>query len=143
MILVEHCASLVGPGAGALQVSYARENGACAEASGVVGGSSVQVNVASEGACVVTFGPFVEVGDPAAADGLLDTFLTAQVEAGREEGRSQDPVVGSLRWGSGLVVHWGALGRTGAHHWRVKAEELPSHLGGWRWELRESIRDEI
>lgn len=131
----------MGHGTGAVQVAYAREKGACAEASGVVGGSSVLVNAALEGSYVVTFGPFVKVEDTA-ADGLLDTFRTAQVEAGREEGRSQDPVEGSLRWRSGLVVHWGVLGRTGVHHWRVKAEEGPSHLGGWRWELRESRRDD-
>ncbi len=135
MILAEQCASRAGPGTHAQWVAYARVKGACAEASGVAGGSSVQVNAAPEGACVVTFGPLEEVG---AADGLLDTFRAAQVEAGKEEGRSQDPVEGSLRWGSGLVVHWGVLGRTGAPHWGGKAEEGPCHLGGWRWELRES-----
>lgn len=136
MILADQCASLVEPGASALQDACAQEMGACAEASGVVGGSSVQVNVASEGACVVTFGP-------CAADGLLDAFLGAQVEAGREEVRSQDPVEDSLGLGFGLVVQWGALGRTGAHRPRVKVEEGPSHLGGWRWELRGKKRDEI
>lgn len=89
---------------------------------------------------MVTFDPVEEMGDMA-ADGFLDTFLTAQVEAGREEGQNQDPVEGSLR--SGLVVHLGLRGRTGAHHLKVKAEEGTSHLGGWRWELRESRRDEI
>lgn len=105
-ILVESCASLVGPGTGALCAAYAREKEACAEASGVVGDSSessVQVNGASEGACVATFDPLEEVAGMA-ADGLLGTFLFAQVEAGMEEGRSQDPVEGSLRQGTDLVV---------------------------------------
>lgn len=134
MTSVDQPASLAWPAA--LQVAYARERGACVEASAGAGGSSAQVNAASEGACVVTSGPFVE-GDTA-ADGLLDTFLAAQVEAGKGEGQSQDPAEGSLTWGSGLVVHWGVLGRTGAHHWGVRAEEGPSHLGGWRWELEAS-----
>lgn len=127
MILAGQAASLVGPGVGALHVAYAQEKGACAEASGVAGGSSAQVNEAPEGACVVTFGPFDEAE---AADGLLDTFPIGRVEAGREEGQSQDPVEGSLRWGSGLVVQWGALGRTGAYHWGVKAEVGPPPLEG-------------
>ena len=140
-------ASLFGPGTGALRAACAREKEACAEASGVVGDSSdssVQVNGApegasvgaSEGACVVTFGPLEELAG-LAADGHRDTFLFAQVEAGMEGGRSQDPVEGSLRQGTDLVVQWGVLGRIGAHHWRVKAEEGPWHLGGWRGELRE------
>lgn len=81
---------------------------------------------------MVTFGPLEEVGDTAAdgTDGLQGTYLSAQTEAGREDGRSQDPVEGSLRWASGLVVHWGVLGRTGARHWGIKAEVGPSHLGG-------------
>lgn len=134
MILADQPASLAR--SAALHVAYAQEREACAEASVVAGGSSAQVNAASEGACVVTSGPHVE-GDMA-ADGLLDTFLAAQFEAGKGEGQSQDPVEGSLRWGSGLVVHWGVLGRTGDHHWGVGAEEGPSHLGGWRWELEAS-----
>lgn len=107
----------------------------------MAGDSSVQVNAAPEGACVVTFGPLGEAEDTAAADWLLDTFLTARVEAGTEEGRSQDPAEGSLRGGSGLVVHLGVLGRTGAHRWRVEADDGPCHLGGWRWELRGSRID--
>lgn len=130
MILVEQGASLVGRGTCALHMACAREKGACAGASGVVGSSTVQVNVAPEGAAfVVTFDPLEKVGDTA-ADGLLGTSLSAQVDVGREEGRSQDSEEGSLRWASGLVVHWGVLGRTGAHHWSLKAEKGPSHLGG-------------
>lgn len=41
MILVDQCASPVGPGTCAVRLAYAREKGACDEASGVVGGSSV------------------------------------------------------------------------------------------------------
>ena len=139
---VEQSASLVVPGTAALQVAYVQEMGACAEASGGAGGSSAQVNAAPEEACVVTFGPAGEVGDTA-ADGLPDTSLTGQVEAGRGEGQSPDPVEDSLRQGSGLVVHWGVLGRTGGHHWEVKAEVGPSPLGGWRWELKKSRRGNI
>ena len=95
MVLPEQCASLVGAGMGARHAAYAQGKGACAEASGAVGGSSAQVNVALEGACVVTFGPLEEVGETA-ADGLLDTSLSAQVEAGREGGQSLDPVEDSL-----------------------------------------------
>lgn len=60
------------------------------------------MNGESEGACVVTFGSLDE-GD-IAADGLLDTYLTAQVEVGKWEGQSQDPVGDSLGRQSGLVV---------------------------------------
>lgn len=60
------------------------------------------MNGASEGACVVTFGSLDE-GD-IAAGGLLDTDLTAQVEVGKWEKQSQDPVGGSLGRESGLVV---------------------------------------
>lgn len=140
--MAEQYASLVGSGAVVLRVAYAPERGACAEASGVEGGSCAWVNAASVGACVVTFGLLEEEGDKAEF-GLLDTCPTGRAEAGREEGQSQDPVEGSLRWGSGLVVHWGVLGRTGAHHQGVKAEVGPSLLGGWRWELKESIGGEI
>lgn len=73
------------------------------------------MSVASEGACVVTFGPFDE-RDTAAADGLPDTYLAARAEAGRWEGQSQDSAEGSLGRESGLVVHWGGPGSTGAHH---------------------------
>lgn len=135
MILVEPSASLVGYGATALQVACAPEKEACRQASGVVGGSFVQVNVAPEVVYVVTFGPFEEVGGLTASD-LPDTFLTAQGEAGREgaktgreEGQSQDPVEGILSGVSGLVVHWGVLGRIGAYHCRGRAEVGPSHLG--------------
>lgn len=146
MALVEPSASLVGHRAAALKAAYAQEKEACVEAcveaSGVADGSSVQVNAAPEGAYVVTFGPLEQVGDTA-ADELLGTCLTAHVEAGREAGQSQDPAEGSLRWGSGLVVHWQVLGRTGAYHWRVRAEVGPSHLGGWKWELKENRRNKI
>lgn len=140
--MAEQYASLVGSGAVVLRVAYAPERGACAEASGVEGGSCAWVNAASVGACVVTFGLLEEEGDKAEF-GLLDTCPTGRAEAGREEGQSQDPAEGSLRWGSGLVVHWGVLGRTGVHHRGVKAEVGPSLLGGWRWELKESIGGEI
>ncbi len=138
MILVDPCASLVGPEAAALHVACAQEMEGCGEASGEAGGSSAQVNVAPEGACVGTSGPFAQAGDRAA-----DAALVAHVEVGREEERMQDPVEGSLCVGSDLVVHWGVLGRTGAHHWRVKAEEGPSLPGGLSWVLRERKRDEI
>ena len=109
---------------------------ACAE---VVEGSSAQVNVASvREACVVTFGRLEE---GKAAGELLDTSPTAQVEAGRGEGQSQDPVEGKQKRGPGLAVHQGALGRTGAHHWGVRAEVGSSHLGGWRWELKKKYRN--
>lgn len=87
------------------------------------------MNAASEGAYVVTFGPFEKVGDTA-VDEVLDTFQVGRVEAGREAGRSWDLVEGSLTWGSVLVVQRGALGRTGAYHCGVRAEVGPSHLGG-------------
>lgn len=114
MVLFEQSASLVGLGTAGLQVAYAQEKGACVEASGVVGGSSAPVNVAPEEAYVVTFGLFESVGDTA-ADLLQDTSLSSRAEAGREEGQIQDPVEGSLRQGSGLVVYWEVLGRTGGH----------------------------
>ena len=95
MVLPEHSASLSGAGMGARQAALVQGKGACAEASGAVGGSSAQVNVALEGARVMTFGPLEEVGETA-ADGLLDTSLSAQVEAGREGGQSRDPAEGSL-----------------------------------------------
>lgn len=120
--------SLVGPGTAAPWGACGQGKGACAGASGVWGDSSVQVDAAPEGACVETFGPLEDVEGTAAE--ILDTFLTVQVEAERVEGQSQDPVEGSLRWGSGLAVHWGVLGRTGERHW--KAEEGPCRLGGWR-----------
>lgn len=94
MVLVEELASLGGPGMAGLQVACGQEKGACKVAG-------AQVNVAPEEASVVTFGPFEKMGDTA-ADLLRHTCLSSQVEAGREEGRSQDPVEGSLR--SGLVV---------------------------------------
>lgn len=120
--------SLVGPGTVAPWGAHDQEKGACAGTSGVWGDSSVQVDVASEGACVETLGPLEDVGGTAAE--ILDTFLAVQVEAEIGEGRSQDPVEGSLRWGSGLPVQLGVQGRTGERHW--KAEEGPCHLGGWR-----------
>lgn len=123
-------ASPVAHRAAALNAAYAQEKEACVEASGVAGGSSVQVNAAPVGAYVVTFGPLEEVGDTS-ADELLGTCQAARVEAGREAGQSRDPAEGSLRLGSGLVVHWGVLGRTGAYLG-------PSLLGGWRWELEAS-----
>lgn len=132
----------MGSGAVALHVAYAPGRGACAEASGVEGGSCAWANVASVGACVVTFG-LLEEERGKAESGPPDTCLAGRVEAGKEGGQSQDPVEGSLRWGSGLVVRWGELGRTGAHHRGVKAEVGPSLLEGWRWELKESIRGEM
>lgn len=124
--------SPAGPGAAALCVACAQEKGACAGAcAGACGAwadSSAQVNAAPEGACVVTFGPAGEAGGRAAE--VLDTFPSVRVEAERVEVRSQGPAEGSLTWGSGLVVHWGVLGRTGAHHWQFEGE--PCHLGGWK-----------
>lgn len=114
MVFVEQSASLVGPGTAGLQVAHAQEKGACVEAYVVAGGSSAQVNVAPEGAYVATFDLFEKVGHTA-ADLLLDTCLSSLVEAGRVEGQIQDPVEGSLRQGTGLVLHWEVLGRTGAH----------------------------
>lgn len=86
------------------------------------------MNAAPEGACVVTFGPADEAGGRAAV--VLDRFLSARVEAEKAEVRSRGPAEGSLTWGSGLVVHWGVPGRTGAHHWEL--EGGPCHLGGWK-----------
>lgn len=134
-ISAEQDASPVGRGTSALQGACAREKGACAGAcdgaSGVAGGSSVLVNAAPEGgACVAAFGPLEEAGDTAAADGLPGTSRSAPVVVGREEGQIQDSVEDSLRRPSGLVDHWGVLGRNGGLRWRVKAEEVPSRLGG-------------
>lgn len=112
--MLEQSACLVGLGKAGLQTAYAQEKGVCVEASGVAGGSSAQVNAAPEEAYVVAFGLFERVGD-IAADLLQDTSLSFQAEAGREEGQIRDPVEGSPRQGSGLVVHWEVLGRTGAH----------------------------
>lgn len=121
--------SLMGPGTDALPGEYAQEKGVCAGGFGVGGGLSGRVNAAPEWPCVVAFDMFEEVEG------------SVQVEGGRGEGQSPDPVVGSLRWESVLVVHWGVLGSTGAHHWKVEKE--PCCPGGWRWELRERRRDGI
>jgi len=84
-------------------VAYGQERVACAVASEMVGGSSARVNVApAKETCVVTSGPLVEEGK--AAGGLLDTPLAGQVEAGRGERQSPDPVEGNLGLGPGLVV---------------------------------------
>lgn len=101
---MEQSASLVGPAMAALLGAYDQEE-ACSGAFGMVGGSSVEVAAASEGACEVTFGPCEELGDQAAA-GLLDTCQADQAEAetGKEEGQSQTPAEGSLGRGYGPVV---------------------------------------
>lgn len=54
-----------------------------------------------EGSCVVASGLHGKTEDTVAE--ILDTFLNVQVEAEREEGRSCDPEVGSLKWGCVLV----------------------------------------
>lgn len=139
MILTEPSASLAVPVEAALHVACVQEKEAYVEASDRERSSSVQVNVASEGACAATPGQPEEVGGM--ADGaLLDTFPTAQVEAGRVEvGQSQDLVAGSLRQGCGLVVQWGALGIMWAHHKGIGVVWRAFHLAGWRWELEASV----
>lgn len=112
MISVDSCASPLGIVGAALRVACAQERAACAEAFGVLGGSSARVNVAPEEGCV---GTFEEVCDQA-ADGLLGTSLSAQVEAGKGEGQNQGPVEGSMGQGGGLAVQWGVLGRTVGLH---------------------------
>lgn len=59
------------------------------------------MSAAPEGACVVGSGLHGKVEGTVAE--ILDTSLNVQVEAEREEGRSRDPEVGSLKWGCVLV----------------------------------------
>lgn len=98
----------------------------CAGPRGTRADSSARGNAAPEGACVATSGPAVEVGVLAAE--APDTLLTAPVGAERAEVRSPDPEGGSQVWGSGPVVHWATLGKTGVP--REESEEGPCHLGG-------------
>lgn len=105
--------SLKEPGPADLQGAYVQEKGACAGGFGVYCDASLQVNVAPEEACVVASGPYGKMEGTVAE--VQGTFLNARVEVEREEGRSQDPEVGSLKWGCVLVDHQAVQGSTGEH----------------------------
>lgn len=66
--------------------------------------------------------------DPLAVEWCLDTCQAAPVEAETVEVQSQCLVEGSLQRVSGLVVHWGVLGKTGAHYSEIRAEVGPYRL---------------
>lgn len=125
--------SLRESGPADLQRGYVQEKGACAGRFGVSCDASLQVNAAPEGVCVVVApGPHGKMeGTVAVTQG---TFLNVQVEIEREEGQSQDPEVGSLKWGRVLVDHSAVQGRTGER----QAEKSSCHFGGWTWELKEN-----
>lgn len=112
---------------------YVQERGACAGASGRVGGSFEQVNVEPvREAYQATFG--LPAAEDQAAGELRDKNLSARVVAGSVAGSGagwrQDHVEGIQLLGFGLGAHWGARGSTGARRWRVRSEEgSSSHLG--------------
>lgn len=91
------------PGPADPQRAYVQEKGACVGGFGVYCDAFLQVNAAPEGACVVASGPYGKMEGTVAE--IQGTFLNVQVEVEREEGRSQDPEVGSLKWGCVLVDH--------------------------------------
>lgn len=59
------------------------------------------MNAAPEGACVVASGPHGKMEGTVAL--IQGTFLNVRAEVERGEERSQDPEVGSLKWGCVLV----------------------------------------
>lgn len=108
--------SLKVPGPADLQKAYVQEKGACAGGFGVECDACLQVNAAPEGTCVVVVvvsGPHGKMEGTAAE--IQGTFLDVRAEVEREEGRSQVPEVGSLKWGRVLVDHQAVQGRIGEH----------------------------
>lgn len=103
--------SLARTAAGALCGACGQGKGACAVACAGQRGRQVdsfaRANAALGGACVAAKGP---------ADEVQDRFPTVPAAAETAEVQSLDPGGGIQRRVSGLVVQWGALGRTGVLH---------------------------